>query len=166
MTYCLGLMVSDGLVLLADGRVTAGSQVSNARKATRHGPEGAQVAIMTSGLRSLRDKTLAFFDRAQRKRFPNGHGAMLSAVESYCQCLREVAEQDREALEKSDLQFNLHAIVAGQLEDEGADVQVATVARLNHAEVTTLIGRAGDETMTPLVLAFFAGCFDEGVDGA
>ncbi|MEX0759610.1 MAG: peptidase [Tistlia sp.] len=118
MTYCLGLLVTEGLVLLADGRITAGSQVSNARKATRHGPEGAQIAIMTSGLRSLRDKTLAFFDRTQRKRFPNGHGSMLEAIDSYCQSLREVEEQDRGALEKSDLHFNLHAIVAGQLEDD------------------------------------------------
>lgn len=118
MTYCLGVLVSDGLVLLADGRVTSGSQVSSARKATRHGPEGAQIAIMTSGLRSLRDKTLAFFDRTQRQRFPDGHRSMIEAIESYCQCIREVEEQDREALEKSDLKFNLHAIVAGQLAED------------------------------------------------
>jgi putative proteasome-type protease len=118
VTYCLGLKVSEGLVLLADGRITAGNQVSNARKATLHGPDPGRVAIMTSGLRSLRDKTLAYFDRDQRKRHKHGFSGMLDAVAAYCAALREVAEEDREALERSELKFNLHAILAGYLPDD------------------------------------------------
>lgn len=118
MTYCLGIKVSEGLVLLADGRITAGTQVSNARKATLHGPEGRAAAIMTSGLRSLRDKTLAYFDRDQRRDHKHGFAAMLDAVAAYCTALREVAEEDREALERSELKFNLHGILAGCLPDD------------------------------------------------
>jgi putative proteasome-type protease len=114
----LGIKVSEGLVLLADGRITAGTQVSNARKATLHGPEGARVAIMTSGLRSLRDKTLAYLDRQQRHDRKHGFGSMLEAVAAYCAALREVAEEDREALERSELSFNLHGILAGCLADD------------------------------------------------
>ncbi len=115
MTYCLGIKIKEGLVCLADGRVTSGSQVSNVRKISLHGAEGAELCIMTSGLRSLRDKTLAFFDRALGRDFPDGPGALLDAVELYARCLRQVAEEDREALEDSDLNFNLHSLIAGQL---------------------------------------------------
>ncbi|WP_421709068.1 peptidase [Algihabitans sp.] len=118
MTYCLGIKVEQGLVMLADGRITAGHQVSNARKATLHGPTGAPVAIMTSGLRSLRDKTLAYFDRDQRRERKNGFGSMLEAVTAYSAALREVAEEDREALERSELSFNLNAILGGCLADD------------------------------------------------
>lgn len=118
MTYCLGIKVQEGLVLLADGRITAGHQVSNARKATLHGPADAPVAIMTSGLRSLRDKTLAYFDRDQARDRKHGFGSMLEAVSAYCTALREVAEEDRQALERSELTFNLNAILGGCLADD------------------------------------------------
>ena len=81
MTYCLAINVREGLVCLADGRITSGTQVTNAHKISLHGPEGSQICIMTSGLRSLRDKTLAYFDRALRHERPQGHRFMLEAVE-------------------------------------------------------------------------------------
>ena len=115
MTYCLGIKIQDGLVCLADGRVTSGSQVSSVRKISLHGPGGAEVCVMTSGLRSLRDKALAFFDRALGRESPEGPRALLDAVELYTRCLRQVAEEDRQALEDSKLAFNLHSILAGQL---------------------------------------------------
>lgn len=118
MTYCLGIKVDEGLVCLADGRVTSGNLVSNARKVTRHGPPQRQTAIMTSGLRSLRDKTLAYYDRAQRAEHAKGFPSLLEAVSAYCRALRQVGEEDREALAASELQFNLHAIIAGQLPDD------------------------------------------------
>src|SRR3546814_8653448 len=67
MTYCLGIRVADGLVCLADGHITSGNQVSNAQKLSMHGSGPAQFAVMTSGLRSLRDKTLAYLERDMRK---------------------------------------------------------------------------------------------------
>lgn len=88
MTYCLGIKVREGLVCLADGRVTSGTQVTNVRKVSLHGRAGAQVCIMTSGLRSLRDKTLAFFDRAIRRQTDDGCRSMLDLVELYGGCLR------------------------------------------------------------------------------
>ncbi len=119
MTYCLAIRVDEGLVCLADGRITTGSQVSVARKATLHGPEGAQFLIMTSGLRSLRDKTLAYLDRHIRRELDSGaFPGMLEAVDAYAQCLRATAEEDRAALQGSQLAFNLHAIIAGQLGDD------------------------------------------------
>ncbi|MCG8358339.1 MAG: peptidase [Kiloniellales bacterium] len=118
MTYCLGIKVREGLVCLSDGRITSGTQVTNAHKISLHGPSGAQLCIMTSGLRSLRDKTLAYFDRAFREERPLGHKTMLEAVEDYCRYLRQVAEEDRAALQDSRLDFNLHSIVSGQMSED------------------------------------------------
>ncbi len=118
MTYCLGIKVREGLVCLSDGRITSGTLVTNAHKVSLHGPEEGRLSIMTSGLRSLRDKTLAYFDRGLRDNRPRGHRTMLEAVEDYCRCLRQVAEEDRSALQGSELDFNLHSILAGQPGEE------------------------------------------------
>lgn len=117
MTYCLGIKVREGLICLADGRITSGSQVSNARKLSLHGTDGHQFAIMTSGLRSLRDKTLAYLDRELRAEAGQCR-SLLDAVHCYGRCLREVEAEDGGALEKSELNFNLHSIVAGRLPDD------------------------------------------------
>lgn len=123
MTYCLGIRVAEGLVCLADGRITSGNQVTNAQKLSMHGAGGAQFAIMTSGLRSLRDKTLAYLERDMRSNHPTGFATMLDAVTAYCQCLRAVAREDREQLESSDLAFNLHTLIAGaQPEDDAPSI--------------------------------------------
>lgn len=118
MTYCLGIKIDEGLVCLADGRITSGTQVTNAQKLTMHGINGAQFAVMTSGLRSLRDKTLAYLERDMSKNHPTGFALLLDAVTAYCRCLRQVAKEDREQLEGSDLAFNLHTLIAGALPDD------------------------------------------------
>jgi len=123
MTYCLGISIADGLVCLADGRITSGNQVTNAQKLSIHGSGSAQFVIMTSGLRSLRDKTLAYLERDMRQKHPAGFASMLDAVTAYCHCLRAVAKEDREQLADSDLAFNLHSLIAGaQPEDDGPSV--------------------------------------------
>lgn len=115
MTYCLAIKVRDGLVCLSDGRITAGTQVSVARKADLIGPDGNAFLAMTSGLRSLRDKTFAYLRREIAKRGGDGFDTMLDAVEAYCACLRQVRDQDGADLEAASLKINLHTIVAGQL---------------------------------------------------
>lgn len=132
MTYCLAIKVEEGLLLLADGRITSGNQVTNASKVSLHGvtretasgdpvpalPQTRRFGIMTSGLRSLRDKTLAYLDRDLRA--PDGPNvrSMLDAVDLYSKCLRQVAEEDRTAIAESELSFNLHAIISGQLAND------------------------------------------------
>jgi len=115
MTYCLGIKIAEGLICLADGRITSGNQVTNAQKLSIHGSAGAQFAIMTSGLRSVRDKTLAYLERDMSKDHPTGFATLLDAVTVYCRCLRAVAKEDREQIEGSDLSFNLHTLIAGAL---------------------------------------------------
>lgn len=124
MTYCLAIRVSQGLVCLTDGRLTAGAQLSAARKASRHGRPGAQFYVMCSGLRSLRDRALTYFDHwfGASARAPESAPAeagapprLVEAVEQLARCIKHVIEEDRENIERSGLHVDLHMIVAGQL---------------------------------------------------
>lgn len=118
MTYCLGIKIADGLVALADGRITSGSQLSAARKVTMMGTGPDRFFIMSSGLRSVRDKTLAYLRRDMSRLRAENYSTMLDAVTAFAECLRKVATEDKEALEASNLHFNLHAIIGGQLMED------------------------------------------------
>ena len=115
MTYCLGIKIKDGLIGLADGRITSGTQLSAAQKLIMMEAQGCKFFIMTSGLRSVRDKTLAYLRRKLSHERAEGFATMLEAVSEFARCLRQVAKEDRESLEASKLTFNLHAILGGQL---------------------------------------------------
>lgn len=115
MTYCVGIRVKQGLVALADGRVTTGSQMAAARKVTLFGEDPHRFFIMTSGLRSVRDKVLAYLTQDQDRTADHSFASMLDAIGAFTDCLRRVAVEDEEALAKSELTFNLHAIIGGQL---------------------------------------------------
>lgn len=115
MTYCLGIRTSEGLIALADGRVTSGSQMAVARKVTMLGSDPHRFFLMTSGLRSVRDKLVAYLRREIDRQGSHTFGSMLEAVTAFASCLRVVADEDRDALAASDLSFNLHAILGGQL---------------------------------------------------
>lgn len=135
LTYCLGIRIREGLICLADGRITAGTQVTTARKMTLHGPDGARFAVMTSGLRSLRDKALAYLDRAMRARPGGSHTNMLDAVAGYAECLRRVAVEDGPALAKAELGFDLNAIIAGHLPDDPGPTMFQVYPEGNWIEV-------------------------------
>jgi putative proteasome-type protease len=114
LTYCLGIKVREGLIGLADGRITSGTQLTSARKMTLHGPNGSQFFLMTSGMRSLRDKAVAYLER-ERRTAGIPYATMLDAVSAYTHALRRVIAEDKEAVDHANLVFNLHAIVGGQL---------------------------------------------------
>jgi putative proteasome-type protease len=118
VTYCVGIKIREGLVVLSDGRVTSGNQVSHARKLTLHGAEGGRFMVMTSGLRSVRDKTLAYLERDMRAPDVEPYRRILDAVEGFCKALRQVKREDQEALEAAALPLNLHCIMGGQLVDD------------------------------------------------
>jgi putative proteasome-type protease len=124
MTFCVGIKVAEGLVALADGRMTAGAQVTSARKVSFHGsgrePGAQRFLVMTSGLRSVRDKTVAYLDRLIRSGGESGDrfATMIDAVGAFTHCLRQVIAEDKAALRDSGLDVDLHAILAGQLAED------------------------------------------------
>lgn len=135
MTYCLGIKLREGLICLADGRITAGNQVSIARKVSLHGPEGGQVCIMTSGLRSLRDKTIAYFEQDFSDDTLSAEN-MIEVLNIYTSSLRRVAEEDQDALESSQLSFDLTTIIAGQIEEHENPSMFLIYPEGNWIEVT------------------------------
>lgn len=117
MTYCLAIRTREGLVALADGRVTSGSQMGVTRKLAMLGTGAHRFFIMTSGLRSLRDKVMTYLGR-DGYFADGGFRSMLDVVTAFGKELRVVAREDREAIEASQLQFNLHALIGGRLADD------------------------------------------------
>jgi len=118
MTYCLGIRVKDGLVCLADRRITSGTQVSISGKISLHRAGNTKVCIMTSGLRSLRDKTLSYFDDLCANEGPHKKTRLRDLIDYYTQSLRRVNAEDREALMQTGLNFDLHTLIGGQLKDD------------------------------------------------
>lgn len=118
MTYCLGIRVKEGLVCLADGRLTSGMQAHSAGKVSMQKINSREICIMTSGLRSIRDKTLAYFDDLCAKGDPKDQTLLRDVLRFYTEALRQVASEDWEALQRSNLRFDLHALISGKLEND------------------------------------------------
>ena len=66
MTFCLGMKVEEGLVGIADTRVTTGAECITAGKVSIHQHGRHSMFLMTSGLRSVRDKAVTYFDELHR----------------------------------------------------------------------------------------------------
>ena len=66
MTFCLGMIVQEGIVGIADSRLTSGNEIISAKKISVYQQGRGSFFIMTSGLRSVRDKALTYFMRRSR----------------------------------------------------------------------------------------------------
>jgi putative proteasome-type protease len=105
--------VDDGLVGIADTRVLSGNECLVAKKtATYQGP-GFSFFVMTSGLRSARDKILLYFEEAFARE-TMVRERLYKVVNLYAQQVRRVSMQDREALEENGLKFNAYSLIGGQ----------------------------------------------------
>ncbi len=117
MTFCLGIRCEDGLVAIADTRITSGSEVSTAKKIAVHQGERHAMFVLTSGLRSVRDKAITYFEERLQN---NGAdlGRAYQAVNALAEEIRRVHDEDNEWLIKAGLWFDLHCIVGGQLSED------------------------------------------------
>lgn len=115
MTFCIGIKVSDGLVGIADTRVTTGSECITARKITVHQHGEHSMFLTTSGLRAARDKALTYFEDVIAES-DQKYDRLYKAVNGFAEQIRRVANEDKESLAEVGLPFNLHALVGGQFE--------------------------------------------------
>lgn len=113
MTFCLGMRVREGLVGLADTRIISGNECLTARKIATFRGEGYSLFVMTSGLRSVRDKTLTYFAELMEDR-SEPFARTFKAVNAFAEQLRRVAAEDKQALEDSGLSFSISALIGGQ----------------------------------------------------
>ena len=114
MTFCLGITVDDGLIGIADTRVVAGNECLVARKVASYQGPGFAFFVMSSGLRSLRDKILLYFEEAFA-RDTRARDRLYKVVDLYSRQVRRVGQEDAEPLRQGDLRFNAFALVGGQM---------------------------------------------------
>ena len=113
MTFCLGITVREGLVGIADTRVTSGNEVITARKVAVYQQDQHAMFIMTSGLRSLRDKALTYFEEFMSSN-EQPFDRVFKAVNAFAAQVRRVAREDQDALRESGLSFDIYSLVGGQ----------------------------------------------------
>ena len=114
MTFCLGMRTQDGLVGLADTMVTSGNEVITASKASIYNLEHGSMFLMTSGLRSVRDKALTYFDEyisTQEQPFTR----LFKAVNAFSEQIRTVAQEDKASLMESGFHFDMNCLIGGQM---------------------------------------------------
>jgi putative proteasome-type protease len=114
MTFCLGMIVDEGIIGIADSRLTSGNEIISAKKLTVYQHDAGRLFIMTSGLRSVRDKALTYFEDALNA-LPEPLDRLFKAVNLFTDQIRRVAREDKEALTESGLKFDFYAIIGGQL---------------------------------------------------
>ena len=117
MTYCLGIKVKSGLVAIADTRLTSGNEFTTGKKVSVHQLENHSLFIMTSGLRSVRDKAITYFREVIAEK-DHYFDKMYKAVNAFADQVKRVAGEDKASLTEAGLNFNLYAIVGGQLEHD------------------------------------------------
>ena len=117
MTFCLGIRVKDGLVGIADTRVISGNENISARKVSTYRQGDSGFFLMTSGLRSVRDKALTYFDE-QLSEQEEPFDRLFKSANAFAEQIRRVGREDREALESSNLPFNIHCLMGGQLAND------------------------------------------------
>src|SRR3954454_11287838 len=115
MTYCLGIKVREGLVAIADTRITSGTDTTIKKKLFTVQKDHYSLFIMTSGLRSIRDKAITYFKELMER---EEYNKLYKAVNAFGEQIRRVAQEDKVFLEESGFKFDLTTIIGGQLKDD------------------------------------------------
>ena len=121
MTYCLGIVTAEGLVMASDSRSNAGfDQVNTCRKMYRFVEEGERIfVILTSGSLSISQSVVSLL----RVDFDAGRGlaqanSLYQAARIVGDCVRRVSEIDRASLERDSFSFNVNLLLGGQVRGE------------------------------------------------
>jgi putative proteasome-type protease len=118
MTYCLGIVTDEGLVMASDSRTNAGyDQVNICRKMHCFVQPGERVfVILTSGSLSISQSVVTLL----RSDFDANEGlakaeSLYAAARIVGDCVRRVSDIDRAALERDDFSFNVNLLLGGQV---------------------------------------------------
>lgn len=118
MTYCLGIVTDEGLVMASDSRSNAGfDQVNVCRKMHTFVEQGERVfVLLASGGLSISQSVVTLL----RSGFDAGEGlaqadSLYQAARIVGDCVRRVSDIDRAALERDQFSFNVHLLLGGQV---------------------------------------------------
>ena len=117
MTFCVGMRLKEGIIGLADNLIITGNEAIRAKKVTTHRAGDNSFFLMTSGLRSARDKTITYLDEAL-EHSQESLDRLYKAVNLFSRELRRVKKEDGEALSESGFPFNIYSIIGGQFEND------------------------------------------------
>lgn len=114
MTFCLGITLAGGLIGIADTRVVTGTERITSRKLWTSPNPDEPFFLASSGLRSVRDKVVTYFEEALATE-PEPLDRVFKVVNLYAQQVRRVADEDRAALAASGFRFDSQTLIGGQL---------------------------------------------------
>lgn len=117
MTFCLGMRTREGLVGIADTLITSGNELTLGKKLTSINHGAGCLFLLTSGLRSVRDKTITYFEEHLRE-IDKPYNRMFKVVNAFAKKIRQVAKEDKAFLKESGLHFNIHCLIGGQMSDD------------------------------------------------
>jgi putative proteasome-type protease len=123
MTYCAGILVRDGLVMIADTRTNAGlDNISTFRKLHLFSQPGERVmALASAGNLSLTQTALSILQEGiihpdtEELETLDTVGTMFRAAQLIGRAIRKVQEVDGPALEEAKLKFDLSFLFGGQI---------------------------------------------------
>jgi len=146
MTYCLAIKVKDGLVAISDTCITAGSNISIKKKVHIEQYENNSMFIMTSGLRSVRDKAINYFQELTETN--KSYNKLYKAVNAFGEQVKRVALEDKTFLLNAGLKFNLNTIIGGQFKDDATQKLFLIYSEGNWVELDegspyVIIGNSG-----------------------
>src|SRR6266545_4677768 len=126
MTYCCGILVRDGLVMIADTRTNAGlDNVSTFRKLHIFSKPGERImAIASAGnlavSQSLVSTLTEGIENPETKELDTLLNAptMFQAAQRIGRAIRQVNKLEGAALEAADVKFDVSFLFAGQIKDE------------------------------------------------
>jgi putative proteasome-type protease len=124
MTYCCGLLVRDGLVMIADTRTNAGlDNISVFRKLHVFGEPGNRImALASAGNLSVTQSVVSLLNEGflneetdEVETLMNAP-TMFQAAQRIGRAIRQVHENDGPALESSGIKFDVSFLFGGQIE--------------------------------------------------
>lgn len=143
MTYCVGMRLRDGLVMLSDTRTNAGvDYVSTFSKMHRFGTPGERViCVMTAGNLAITQSVINLLDEGVldpttgEAETMHDVPSMFEAARLAGRAIRQVYEVDGKALKAQDIGFDVSLLVGGQI--EGRNVRLFNIyAAGNFIEAT------------------------------
>jgi putative proteasome-type protease len=113
----VGIKVKSGIVGISDTRITSGTETTRAKKVFTVNKNKHSFFLMTSGLRSVRDKAITYFKEIIDEN-DESFNKLYKAVNAFAAQVKRAAKEDKASLEEAGLSFNLFALVGGQLQDD------------------------------------------------
>lgn len=111
MTFCIAIKSKTGVIALSDTRISSGLGVSTSKKIKTYQDGENSFFIMSSGLRSIRDKVIHMFEDELQD---NPQDKLYKVANTLGNIIKKVRSEDMESLIQAKFIFDSHFIIGGQ----------------------------------------------------